>query len=429
MAKKHVPKTTPQAISDQSAKIEAIYTGLQQQIFNNFMKHLKRVGVNDLTPDSAFYWQLEKMSELHIINKENIDIAAKYAGIGREQLADFIQHTGHAVYDETGIEIETNLRQTHVPTGDVDNILNQYVNQTFISMDNLVNQTLLTTYFGDNQAMKAYQSMIEKSVAHVVSGVTTKDRAINDVIQQWTQKGLASNFVDRAGRRWSFQNYARTVIQSTTYRVYNEMRTQRMSEFGIVTAYLNAHPASRPAEATIQGGVVLVVPKDEAPDEYQGYPSIYDYGYGEPWGCRGINCHHILTPFIPGVNEVPELGTEMDGVTPEVATANGKLQAKQRSLERNVRKSKELLNVATKQGDIEAIQKYSLSVRNNQGKLRNLVGNHSFLHRDYQREKYFAPPKLRESAKVPLWKQTALNLHEKSYSQALLKTRQVIKVL
>ena len=99
-----------------------------------------------------------------------------------------------------------------------------------------------------------------------------------------------------------------------------------------------------------------------------------------------------MTPYIPGVNYKPDLPDHLKDLTPEEAIANANVQAKQRALERSIRKSKEFLHVAEKLGDSELISKYKSKVRMKQGAMRGFLSQHPYLHRDYAREKYYDDP-------------------------------------
>lgn len=79
-------------------------------------------------------------------------------------------------------------------------------------------------------------------------------------------------------------------------------------------------------------------------------------------------------------------------VSPEQAEENANAESKQRALERSIRANKEKLHVAEKLGDKELIEKYKSKVRIQQGAMRDYLKQHSFLHRDYAREKYYDDP-------------------------------------
>ena len=72
-----------------------------------------------------------------------------------------------------------------------------------------------------------------------------------------------------------------------------------------------------------------------------------------------------------------------------IAIRNGNVQAKQRELERRVRKYKANADLAKKLGDADGQQHYKQLISNNQAALRQIVKDHDFLSRDYSREKVF----------------------------------------
>ena len=116
--------------------------------------------------------------------------------------------------------------------------------------------------------------------------------------------------------------------------------------------------------------------------------ALSDYGYGKPGGCLGINCGHMITPFIPGANYKPDLGEDVAEVTPEQAEENANAEAKQRALERSIRANKEKLHVAEKLGDKELIDKYKSKIGTQNAALKDYVDKHPFLKRDEERERY-----------------------------------------
>lgn len=154
-----------------------------------------------------------------------------------------------------------------------------------------------------------------------------------------------------------------------------------MSECDVTLAAMSSHAASRPACAPIQGKIVNTVPSSDYRYNPK-YDSIYNHGYGEPAGTQGINCHHSLYPFIEGVSTNPFKHPDT-----EQAIKNGDIQQKQRALERNVRRDKKLLEYAERTGDKVGIAHYKAMLGNHRSKIRELVGKHDFLHRDYSREK------------------------------------------
>lgn len=376
-----------------------IYTNMAQELFIRMIKRIKKRGVADLK-DNPYLWQLEKLNDMHMLNEENIAYVAKQTGVVRKLLYEIIQNEGLQVYKDTSQQIADDLNITTPSFNSVQETLANYAHQMFLDIDNLVNQTLLTTNLSDNSTMRVYKRIIEQSVAEVTTGLKSPDKAVSDTVMKWIDKGIPSGFVDKGGHEWSIERYANTVIQSTTYRVYNEMRTSAADELGVDTFLMSSHTASRPACAPIQGHVVTKrVDGFESNDKDVGYvASIYDHGYGEPAGTMGINCHHTLTPFIIGVNRL----SDVDIPEPKQAIANGEKQASQRSFERGIRDAKYKLEAAKQLGDDKMTKHYQALLSKRRLGLRKLIDNNDFLHRDYSRERIYKNQKLIDVYKTRL---------------------------
>ncbi|WP_419154488.1 phage minor capsid protein [Weissella bombi] len=374
-----------------------IYRNMAQELFIRMIKRIKKRGVADLK-DNPYLWQLEKLNDMHMLNEENIKYVSQQTGVARKLLDEIIQNEGLSVYQNTAEQIANDLNTATPNYNSVQETLANYAKQTFLDIDNLVNQTLLTTNLGNNSTMNVYKSIVEQSVAEVTTGLKSPDKAISDTVMKWIDKGIPSGFVDKGGHTWSIERYVDTVMTSTTYRVYNEMRTSASEQMGVDTFLMSSHAASRPACAPIQGHVVTKrVDGFHSHDKDVGYvASIYDHEYGEPAGTLGINCRHTLTPFIIGVNSLPDV----DIPDPKQTIANGKKQASQRSYERGIRDAKYKLEAAKQLGDDKLAQHYKMLLSNRQLGLRQLIDNNDFLHRDYSRERIYKNQKLVDAYKT-----------------------------
>ena len=381
-----------------------IYKQMSEELFIRMIKRIKQRGVADLK-NNPYLWQLEKINDMHQLNEANINYVVRHTGIARELIDEIIQNEGLKVYKNSAEQIAEDLNRPKPNYNSVQETLKKYAHQTFLEIDNLVNQTLLTTNMPDNAVMKVYKHIIEQTVAEVTTGLKSPDKAVSDTVMKWIDKGIPSGFVDKGGHTWSIERYADTVMTSTTYRVYNEMRTSAADELGVDTFLMSSHAASRPACAPIQGHVVTKqVDGFHSHDKDVGYvASIYDHGYGEPGGAFGINCHHTLTPFIIGVNKVPD--TKIP--EPKQAIANGKKQASQRSYERGIRDAKYKLEAAKQLGDDKLIQHYQSLLAKRRLGIRKLLDNNEFLHRDYSRERIYKNQKFIDNYKMNLLRKPA----------------------
>lgn len=374
--------------------VSDIYAQMQQELFDNMIKRLIVRGSADLQ-ENPYIWQMQKLNDMHMLNEENLKIITERTGIAEDLLRDVIANEGLKVYKDTKQQLAEDLgrRDGEYIANGVTDSLEAYTSQA-ISDLNLINTTL------PRSIQKTYKSIVEKSVAEVVISSKSADKAIRDTIMKWQKKNF-TGFVDKGGREWRADAYARAIIKTTTFRVYNEMRTAPAKEMGIDTYYYSKKATAREMCAPLQGRIVTM---EGMTHTEQGVKvlALSDYGYGYAGGCLGVHCGHYLTPFIIGVNELPEDPDYLKDLTPEQAEENARIQAKQRALERAIRNQKERLHIASQLGDDELITSERLKLRNLQGKMRAYVDQHDFLHRDYSRERLFSTQNSYEKNKILL---------------------------
>lgn len=363
-----------------SSRLADLYHKLTVELFEQMVDRLLERGTTSLT-DNPYIWQLEKLNQMHALNEHNLKVISKYTDITEEQLRNVIEGEGLKIYTDTKSQLLEDLnKDPHFDTSHVQKQLEAYLEQASGDINNLINTTL------PNVVNEVYRNIAKETVAKVATGVATPDKAIAETVMKWQEVGFRG-FKDRGGKNWRIDNYARTVVKTTTRRVYRQMRTQPADELGIDTFYYSKKATAREACAPLQHHIVTY---GEAREE-GGYSvlSLADHGYGTPAGCLGINCGHYLTPFVIGVNDMPDLGDDVKNITPEDAIKNANAQAKQRALERSIRDSKEKLHIANKLGDKDLIDKYKSKIRTQQGAMRDFLKDKPFLHRDYAREKLF----------------------------------------
>lgn len=366
-----------------SSRLADLYHKLTVELFEQMVDRLLERGATSLT-DNPYIWQLEKLNQMHALNEHNLKVISNYTDITEEQLRNVIEGEGLKIYKDTKSQLLEDLnKDPHFDTSHVQKQLEAYIEQASGDLDNLINTTL------PNVVNEVYRNIAKETVAKVATGVATPDKAIAETVMKWQEVGFRG-FKDRGGKNWRIDNYARTVVKTTTRRIYRQMRTQPADELGIDTFYYSKKATAREACAPLQHHIVTY---GEAREE-GGYSvlSLADHGYGTPAGCLGINCGHYLTPFVIGINDMPDLGDDVKNITPEDAIRNANVQAKQRALERSIRDSKEKLHIANKLGDKDLIDKYKSKIRTQQGAMRDFLKDKPFLHRDYAREKYYKGP-------------------------------------
>lgn len=381
MSKKRPPiQFNDEQLLIQASNVSDIYHQLALDLFDNVVERVTERGTVYLDKQ-PYIWQLEKMQQMHMLNEENLKLISKYSGVAEEQLRYIVENEGLKLYTDTKQQLMEDLGRGFAGSSNhIQEILADYASQAVGDIHNLINTTLPMSVIG------AYKGIVEQSVARVVTGLSTADKAISDTVMQWQEKGF-QGFKDRAGRNWKIDNYARTVIKTTTYRTYREMRTRPAEELGIDTFYFSKKASARKSCAPLQHHIVTT---GHARTEHgERILALSDYGYGRPEGCLGINCGHMLTPFIPGANYRPDLGEDVAEISPEQAEENANAEAKQRALERSIRANKEKLHVAEKLGDKELIDKYKSKIGTQNAALKDYIDKHPFLKRNEAREKLF----------------------------------------
>ena len=377
MAKKKRIKLNDQQLMLMADNVSDIYRQLCNDLFDNVVERLHDRGTYYLD-QQPYLWQLEKMADVGMLNDHNIKLIAEYSGIAEKQIRYIIENEGYQVYKDTHAQLNSNAYDYKVMKD-----LISYSNQAVNDVHNLINTTL------PKSVQATYKDIIKTTVAKVITGMATPQKALDETIMKFQERGFYG-YTDRAGRRQRADAYARTVIKTTARRTFNEMRMRPAQELGIDTFYYSIKAAAREMCAPLQNQIVTT--GQARTEEGIKIFALDDYGYGKPGGCQGINCGHTMTPFIPGVNYMPDIDDDLKGLTPEQAIENANAQSKQRAIERSIRQSKEMLHVAEKLGDQELIDKYKSKVRIQQGAMRDYLKQHPFLHRDYAREKYYADP-------------------------------------
>lgn len=374
------PRITPVQLDLWSSNMSDLYNSLEGEIIRIIIKRLKR-GHADITE-----WQAQKLSELRLFNREVTKLLSEVTNVAEPEIRRMFEETGKAIVQD--VDKVMPYATKPMPTN-LDNVMRVYHNQVWSDIDNYVNQTLVTTHYGIGTAQRAYQTVLNQTSAMFNTGLYTFEQSLERAVTELAHKGIQSTLIDKGGHTWSLERYVRTVLKSTLGNTYNELRTERMAEYGVHTVVVTSHVGARMQCSAIQGHVVdLRYPNEIPPDSK--YKSIYDPSWGAEYGTagghRGVNCRHLHIPFIPGVNtnNQPRYDSELNR---EVAQARDT----QRRIEREIVKYKKNLMVAEALGSDKA-DHWRMMVRRRQAAMRlHLEENGKYLSRNYKREKVYTP--------------------------------------
>lgn len=367
-------KITPSQLNMFTEPVTDIYRELESDVFEMIAKRLKTS--DDITKDTVFQWQIDKMNQLRMVNEDTIKLLSQRTGKTEREIRKAIKNTGVVTIENVDHELKNIYDSLPMPTH-IDIVLESFVSGAFREYNNYVNQSLISTTYGPGTVTDMYRKIIETSTGKVLAGTKTINQAVTETIVEWSNSGLRTGFIDRGGNVWNLERYAESVIRTTANNVYNDLRTERMEEYGLDLVLVSSLLDPREACSHIQGKVATL---KRPGDNNTRYPSIYEFGYGEPWGLRGINCRHMFFPFIDGVNE-----NNQPQYSNEEMHYNRGLRQKQRYHERQIRKAKQSLKIAETTGDELSILRYKKILRNRQARMRDFI-NESGRTREYKRE-------------------------------------------
>lgn len=370
---------TPHQLDLWSSNMAQLYQSLEGELIRLIAKRLNS------GHDNILDWQREKLQELHLFNKEAVKTISNITGIAESEVTRMFETSGNKIVKD----VDGQLPYDPLPLpNDLDDIMRAYHEQVWSNINNYVNQTLLSTNFGYGTATtQMYNHIINKTTAAFNSGLFTFEEALERTIQEWAQKGIRSAFVDKGGHSWSLERYVRTVLKSTLSNTYDQLRKDRMEEYGVHTVVVTSHMGARQACSRIQGHIVDLRELVPSNSEYRSiYDPYWQAEYGTAGGHRGVNCNHLHIPFIPGVNtnNQPLFDQKENEKVAE-------LTKKQRMYERQIVKFKKNQMVAEALDHSDSGKKWGQKVRAMQAKQRELVASNEYLSRNYVREKVYTP--------------------------------------
>ena len=333
-----------------SKEVEGLFHELSMEMMKNIVRRLKQRGTVDLI-DNPYVWQLEKLNDMHLITEENVKLISKYSGVAEEVFRDVIANEGFKIYQDSHQQLAQALKSDATPNPLVQDSLNSLAKQTMFEVNNLINTTM------PKALQKNYKQTLESAVAGVVSGTKSHEKALSEAVLKMYERGFTA-FRDRGGRMWTVERYAKTVIRTTTFRTYREMRERPADDLGIDTYYYSAKSSARELCAPLQHQIVTKGVARTINGER--VLSLPDYGYGSPGGCLGINCGHYLTPFVVGVNYKPQLPEYLQNLTEDEAKQNALDRARLKAFDREIRINKDKQILAKELGDKELQTKLKL---------------------------------------------------------------------
>lgn len=374
---------TPYQMDLWSSNMSHIYNALEGEILRKLMDTLNSGNVTDIKA-----WQLEKLQMLHLYNSEVVDLLAAVTPHAASEIERYFEETTKSAVEEVDATAAAKVKPNPMPS-QLDDVMRAYVDQTWGEINNNVNQTLVTTNYGYGTAAQSYTEVLNKTAALFNTGIYDFEEALEKSVQELAQKGVKSTFTDKGGHTWTMERYASTVLKSTLNNTYNQVKTERMSEYGMHHVVVTSHMGAREACTKIQGEVIDLRSMSEIPPNSE-YRSIYDpyweAHFGTAGGHRGANCTHQHIPFVPGVNTNNQL--KYDEEENKEIREN---KDRQRQIERNIVKYKKNSMVSHHLNSPKAEHWDGMTAKWETEMEQHLSNNGEYLSRNHTRETVYTP--------------------------------------
>lgn len=365
---------TPERSQQLAAPVVEVYLAIEEQILVNIAKHL-REGKSLLEKD-AYAWQAQKLMELGALTQQNIITIAKHAGMSVNAVSDMLEKAGYEAVQEIegdlaeAVQMGVAIQPPNIAeSAAIAAVLSAYQRQA-LDVFNLVNTTMIA------QAEQAYIDILNQTTGKVLTGVSTPNEALRETAARWAEHGIPA-LVDKRGRKWTTEAYVSMVMRSISNRVANDMQFARMDDYGVDLIEVSSHVDARPRCAPFQGKIY------SRSGNHPKYPPFSSTSYGEPQGLLGVNCRHLVFPYIEGISKQRFHPYDLKEVNKAY-----KQSQKQRYLERRIRQAKRELAMMQELKDEEGIKIAKQKVRERQKAMREFI-NETGLRRNYEREQVY----------------------------------------
>ena len=335
--------------------------GLETRLMEIVARNLVRGNKTD--------WQEKKLSQLGLVNAEVVAEIKKARKEIKVAAGEDMEGAARRIMERLKSRLPKNYKDKLEYSPELAEKVFAWINTT----DERLNESMSTLA---QSAGRTYVNAVNTANMRVITGVSTLDEAIKEAVKDVPRDKLTV-FYDKAGRAWSPEGYARMVVRTNQGRVVSETLEIMGEQLGTDLVEISSHMGARPKCAPYQGRIYSRYGKTP------GYPLLSETSYGEPDGIEGINCSHLLYPFIPGVSKKT--------YHPYPEKSNDKayeLSQEQRKLESNVRYAKRCASVELAGGNKESAAQWNARVKEGQAKLR-VFTEETGRTRQYQRERIF----------------------------------------
>lgn len=233
-----------------------------------------------------------------------------------------------------------------------------------------------------SDAAATYREVVTRLIPQVASGRLPKEKAVEQACVELARRGVAT--VDyRSGRREAPDSVMRRHVRTQLNQAGLNRTLESMERTGTKLVYTTVCGDARPSHREWQGKVFAL----NGPVTIDGvtYRDLRaETGAGKVDGLGGVNCHHKVKPYYPGITELPKERDYYNGRDPE---ESHRATQRQRRIEREIRKAKQGVLALEEAG--ADTTRMRLSLGRAQERMRKHLAENPWLRRYPDRERVF----------------------------------------
>lgn len=365
--------------------IAKIFEEIELRLIASLKRNLMRHKAEEIREDRQWTaWQAIKLQNIQKFRRENRQIMQEYSdkidADTRQLMTEQFREGEQEAEAVAGAEPAASVPDVH------------FFGVNTPKMERLMQDVVQVEQTAETAALRTmddvYRRTVNRAQLAMAAGETTLTKAIDMAVREFLEKGLNS-IVYRDGRHVDIADYVRMVLRTTSTRAQLQGKSKRFAELGYDTVLISQYGGCSETCEPWQGRAYIddvftiwngEINGDSGKSMYCGkwFPLLSSAIRG---GLFHPNCRHTMSLYIDGVTKIPP------PIPAEQMQRQRELEARQRAMERKIRKLKRL-EAGTQ--DPQAVKEYGRKLKQAQQEMKAFVDeNHDVLRRDYEREKYY----------------------------------------
>lgn len=329
-------------------------------------------------------WQLKKLQELGALNKQALNVFAKYSEKSEKEIKWMLEEAGLMNLD---IEVMQEAFEQGVLTIAPTEIMqSQAIRSTIEQSYKSINQTFrMIKTKALESTRQAYISTLNQAYLDTASGMYDGQTAIRQAVQTLASNGIQGATYKRGNKyvRYTIEGTVRRDVITAVHQLSNNVTIQACDEMNVdyveVSQHIGArvHPTDPIANHFGWQGKVYKINGSEP-----GYPNLeLSTGYPDDiLGLGGVNCRHRMFPFWKGISTRNPIKYDE-----EENKRIYEARQHQRKLERDMRLLKKKKACADAIGDTKTSDMLENKIQAKSNEINNWCKANN-LKRDYLRE-------------------------------------------